>query len=107
MVVWNVQGNRSAADGSVNKKYIVELTDDEREQLGALTSKGTTGVRRYKRARALLGADAGELDVVLAEQVGLHANSLGRLRQRFVEEGMEAALRERPRPGAARKLDGR
>jgi transposase len=91
----------------VNKKYIVELTDEEREALRALTSRGTTGVRRYKRARALLGADAGAPDATIAGKVGLHPATLERLRKRFVEEGLEVALTERPRPGARRKLDGR
>ena len=91
----------------MNKKYVVELSAEEREALRALTSRGTIGVRRYKRARALLAGDAGETDTAIAEQVGLHHVSLERLRKRFVEEGLAAALAERPRPGARRALDGR
>jgi transposase len=94
-------------DWPVNKKYVVELSGEEREALRALTSRGTTGVRRYKRARALLAADAGETDAAIAAKVGLHPVSLERLRKRCVEEGLEAALAERPRPGARRALDGR
>jgi transposase len=91
----------------VNKKYVVDLTEEERAALHALTSKGTIGVRRYKRARALLGADAGDTDAAIAASVGLHPVTLERLRKRFVEEGLAAALAERPRPGARRRLDGR
>ena len=91
----------------MNKKYVVELSDEEREALRALTSRGTIGVRRYKRARALLAADAGETDAVIAAKVGVHPASLERLRKRCVEEGLAAALAERPRPGARRVLDGR
>lgn len=91
----------------MNKKYIVELTPEERTQLQALTRKGTPGVRRYKRAVALLCADAGDADAVIAVKAGLHPVSIERVRKRFVEAGLEAALNERPRPGAARKLDGR
>jgi transposase len=94
-------------DRLVNKKYVVDLTDVEREQLVALTSKGTTGVRRYKRAQALLGAAVGETDAAIGARVGLHHVTIEGIRKRFVEEGLEAALSERPRPGAARKLDGR
>jgi transposase len=107
VLAWFVPEGRSSEDRPVNKKYIVELTEEEREALRALTSKGTTGVRRYKRARALLCADAGETDAVIAAKVGLHAVSLERLRKRCVEEGLDAALAERPRPGARRRLDGR
>lgn len=91
----------------MNKKYVVDLADEEREQLVALTSTGTTGVRRYKRARALLGAAAGETDRGIGARVGLHVVTIEQIRKRFVEEGLEVALAERPRPGAARKLDGR
>jgi transposase len=107
VLAWFVPEGRSSEDRPVNKKYIVELTDEEREALRALTSKGTTGVRRYKRARALLCAAAGETDAGIAAKVGLHAVSLERLRKRCVEEGLDAALAERPRPGARRRLDGR
>jgi hypothetical protein len=91
----------------VNKKYIVELTPEERAQLQALTRKGTPGVRRYKRAVALLCADAGDADAVIAMKAGLHPVSIERVRKRCVEEGVDGALNDRPRPGAARKLDGR
>lgn len=91
----------------MNKKYIVELTPEERAQLQALTRKGTPGVRRYKRAVALLCADAGDADAVIAMKAGLHPVSIERVRKRCVEEGVDGALNDRPRPGAARKLDGR
>ena len=102
--------HRTVEDSPVNngnKKHIVDLTDEEREQLRALTAKRTVAVRRYKRAQALLRADAGETDAAIAAQVGLHHVTIEGIRKRFVEEGLEAALSERPRPGAARKLDGR
>jgi transposase len=91
----------------MNKKYFVDLTNEECEQLQGLTRKGTSGVRRYKRAVALLCAAAGDADAVIAVKAGLHPVSVERIRKRCVEEGVDAALNERPRPGAARKLDGR
>jgi hypothetical protein len=102
-----MQGCRLVEDRPVNKKYIVELTPEERAQLQALTRKGTPGVRRYKRAVALLCADAGDADAVIAMKAGLHPVSIERVRKRCVEEGVDGALNDRPRPGAARKLDGR
>jgi transposase len=89
------------------KKYIVELTAEEREQLLALTRKGRTPARRLKRALVLLAADEGAPDVQIATQVRVHCATVERGRQRFVLEGLEAALAERPRPGKVRKLDGR
>lgn len=88
------------------KKYIVELTDEERAELRSLTSRGKTGVRRYKRAVVLLAADMGDTDKQIGEKVQVHLVTVERIRKRFVEEGLEAALGEKPRLGKARKLDG-
>ena len=89
------------------KKYIVTLTDGEREELAALTRGGQGKVRRLKRAQMLLAADAGMIDQTIATTVGGHVRTVERLRQRFVEEGLESALSERPRPVKPRTLDGR
>lgn len=89
------------------KKYIVALTEEERAELEAMTHKGQSPARRLKRAQILLAADAGIIDQTIASTVGADVRTVERLRQRFVEEGLEAALSERPRPGKARTLDGR
>ena len=89
------------------KKYIVELTQAEREQLERLTSKGECKARKLKRAVVLLSADEGDTDKVISEKVRVHEVTVEGIRKRFVEEGLEAALNEKPRPGKARKLDDR
>lgn len=89
------------------KKYLVQLTEPERAFLLSLTTKGQTTARRLKRALVLLSADEGMADAEIARQVRSSVSTVERVRQRFVEEGLEAALSERPRPGKARKLDGR
>jgi transposase len=88
----------------VVKRYRVTLTGEERERLEALTRKGTASVRMVRRAQVLLLAaeERRDEDVARALQVGVA--TVERLRRRFVEEGLEAALRERPRPGARPKL---
>lgn len=83
-------------------KYIVDLTDEEREQLLQLLRKGKSAARKLTRASILLKA---EEQVAQALHVG--SATLGRVRQRFVEEGLESALNERPRPGQRRKLSGK
>jgi len=88
------------------KKYIVTLTDEERATLEALTSKGACRVRRLKRALVLLAA-AGDSDALSAAKARVSVDTVERTRRRFVEEGLEAALAERPRRGRARKLTGR
>jgi len=89
------------------KKYVVGLTDEERKQLEGLTSTGECKARKLKRAMVLLGADEGDTDRVIAQKVRLHEVTVEGIRKRFVEQGLESALNVRPRPGKARKLDGR
>ena len=89
------------------KKYIVDLVEHERDELEQLTTKGISGARKIRRARILLLADEGRIDKEIASFLGSAVSTVERVRKRFVEEGLEAALSERPRPGAARKLDCR
>jgi transposase len=87
------------------KKYVVKLTAEERSELKGLTSKGARA-RRIKRALVLLASDDGETDAQVASRVRVHPTSVENIRRRFVDEGLEAALSERRRPGKARLLDG-
>jgi transposase len=88
------------------KKYLVALTDAECESLLALTKKGTLGARKLNRAHILLQADAGATDSAIAAALHVGTATVERIRKRFVEGGVEAALNEQPRPGATPKLDG-
>jgi transposase len=88
------------------KKYVVDLNEQEKERLEDLTTKGKSGARKIRRARILLLADEGYIDKEIARVLGAAVTTVERVRKRFVEEGLEAALSERPRPGAARKLNG-
>lgn len=88
------------------KKYVVELNKDEKERLEKLTTKGKSGARKIRRARILLLAEEGYIDKEIARALGAAVTTVERVRKRFVEEGLEATLSERPRPGASRKLDG-
>jgi transposase len=88
------------------KKYHVSLTETERNDLLAMTKKGKHPARTLARVQALLHADAGWSDEAIAEALHLGTATLERLRKRFVDEGLSAALKDRPRPGARRKLDG-
>ena len=88
-------------------KYKVELTQSERSALIETSGRGKPLARTVKRALALLKADAGLADRAAAEAVSLSAATVARVRRRFVEEGVEAAINDRPRPGRGRKLNGR
>ena len=86
------------------KKYRVTLTDEERECLQGMVQKGEIGARKINRAHSLLLADEGESEVAIMEAVHPGESTGHRVRQGFVEEGVEAALPERRRPGQARML---
>jgi transposase len=88
----------------MNIRYRVTLSPDEREQLQALVRGGKGSVRRIKRAQILLAADARSTDEEISLNVGAGTSTVYRTKQRFVEEGLEQALSEAPRPGAPRKL---
>ena len=83
------------------KKYRVTLTDEEREQLTAMLSKGKPAARVLTHARILLKTDETEggpawTDNAVCEALDAGLCTVMRVRERFVEEGLEAALRPRP-----------
>jgi transposase len=90
------------------KKYIVQLREEERVRLRTLVRRGKASVRMVARARVLLKADEGCTDEAIAAPLGgMGTATVGRIRKRFVERGLEQALREQPRPGQGRKLSGK
>ena len=91
----------------MNKRYIVDLTEDERAGLLALLTRGVAPARRLTRARILLLADEGGTDQGIAAALHVHAATVERTRRRFVEGGVERALSDQPRPGGRPKLDGK
>jgi transposase len=96
----------------MKKKYIVTLTEAERQMLRAMLSKGKAAARKLVHARILLKADASPggpawNDDQVAEGLEVGRATAERVRQSFVEEGLEAALeRRRPRRQYERRLDG-
>jgi transposase len=94
-------------EGPMAKKYLVNLTEDERATLLTLTKKGTIAARTLTRAHILLHADSQATDDDIAQALHIGTATVERIRKRFVEEGLEAALNERPRAGGRRKLEGK
>jgi transposase len=96
------------------KKYLVTLTPEERQQLTTMTSSGKAAALVLTRARILLKADQAKggpawEDAKIAEALDCGHRTVERVRQRFVEEGLDAALqrKQQDRPSRPRKLDGR
>lgn len=95
------------------KKYIVSLTQDERETLTQMISTGKAAARKLLHARILLKADAGPFgvgwkDTAISEALDVGTATVERVRKRFVEEGMDDAINRRaPKREYKRKLDGK
>jgi transposase len=89
------------------KTHRVVLSDDERQRLVGFTTAGIASVREIRRARILLLADEDRLDAAIADAVGCCIATVERIRKRCAADGVEAALVDRPRPGAAPLLDGK
>jgi transposase len=95
----------------MNKKYVVKLTDEERQGLETLVNRGKAAARKISRAWILLKADAATGPAWSDEQIrttfAVGLATIYRVRQTFVEEGVEAVLTRRPKARhRRRKLDG-
>jgi transposase len=88
------------------KKYVVDLTAEERTTVEQLLQKGKSSARKLTRARILLQADEGLTDEEIATALAVGIATVERTRQRFVEANLEA-LNELPRPGGQCKLSGK
>lgn len=82
------------------KKYVIDLTDEEREELTELISRNRANRAKIINAFVLLKADCGGdnwKDEAIAKAFNVSVRKIERTRQRFVEEGLEAALNRKPR----------
>lgn len=96
------------------KKYVVRLTREERVQLQHLVSVGKAAARKLLHARILLQADQGPAgpawtDEQMAEGLSAHPRTIANVRQRLVEQGLEAALnrKKQEHPSRGPTLDGK
>ena len=88
------------------KKYIVNLSDTEVEELSTLLRTGKHSARMLTRARILLQAHGGQTDRVIAENLGVNVSTVEGAREKYVlADSLERALKDRPHPPKPRKLD--
>jgi transposase len=96
---------------AMNQKYIVRLSDEERSPLVELTRKGKAAADKIRHAPILLKADAGGpawTDAKIAERFSVSVNTVLSIRQRCVEQGLEAARnrKKQARPSRPPLLEG-
>jgi transposase len=95
------------------KRYVVELTTEEQQELMQLVSKGKAAARKITHARVLLQANESKngpawTDTQISEAFGVHTNTIHDIRRRFVEDGLQAVLerKKQDRPSRKRIVDG-
>ena len=94
----------------MSKHTKLYLTDEQRWHLENLIRSGSGLARTQTKARILLMTDrsSGKVrkDAEIAESVMVNVATVGRTRRKFINEGMEAALHDKPRPGGKPKITG-
>jgi hypothetical protein len=92
-------------------KYVVRLSSEERGRLEDIVARGRVAKATRQRAQVLLRADqeqkgSGIVDEAIVDLVGVSLSTVHRVRQQFVEEGLEASLCRKPATNRQyRKLD--
>jgi transposase len=95
-----------------NTKYVVRLSQEERGELDVVVNRGKVAADRRRRAQVLLKADAGPegsgpSDAEVAKALDVSVTTVHRIRQAYVEEGLQEALSRKAALGhRQRKLDG-
>jgi transposase len=94
----------------MGKHRQIQLRQDERTQLEQLIRGGDGAARTNRRARVLLLSDRSQgqsrMDGEVATAALCSLNTVRNVRRRYLDEGLSAALEDRPRPGAAPKITG-
>ncbi len=88
----------------MSKKYDINLSIEQAEQLEQLSKKGEISVRKYKRIQIILMSEGGYKDEDIAEILKVGVATIERVRKKFVLLGLAEALNEKPRPGQPKKL---
>lgn len=89
------------------RKYVVNLSQAERDSLEEMISAEAPRSRRVKHAKILLECDLGRSVAKIADKIGMGHSTVERVRQRYAEGGIDAALNDKRRPGGIPKLDGK
>ena len=87
-------------------KSPVKLKPKERKELKKIISKGASKARTITRARILLMAHEGKTDTHIIENLTVARNTVRTVRSRYIQGGLELALKEQSRSGAPRKFTG-
>ena len=88
-----------------NEKHEVHLKEEERRKLIGIVSKGRNKAVVIQRAHVLLKVDEGKTDAEISQMLYVSEQTIRRTRQRFTQEGLQAALEDKPHPATGSALD--
>src|SRR5689334_20886188 len=88
------------------QSFPVRLAPEQREALEQARDQPLSRKQQYRR-EILLRAAEGDTDQEIADELGVHPATVRRVRHRFAQHGLDAALNDRPRSGAPPKLDAK
>jgi transposase len=89
----------------MDKEYVVKLTPKERRKLLAMVNKGQNKAAVIRRAHILLKSDEGKSDRLISDLLYIHEDTVRNVRKRFVEDGLQAAVEDKPGPPPNPKLN--
>lgn len=90
----------------MNKKYLIQLPDTDREYLLEFIAQGQARAREFTRAHILLKADEGLTDEEIAKALHSTLPTVQRVRQRYVEDGLTRALKAKAHAARPKKFNG-
>jgi transposase len=85
----------------------IRLSDEEVKYLRGFVKKGRRSARELTRARVLLLVDQGRTETEIKDVLGICRATVSNVKRRYREEGLNSALKDKPRPGQPRKYTGR
>jgi len=88
-----------------NTKHEVHLSAPERKKLLCIVSKGQNKAAVIRRAHLLLKVDEGKTDAEISQMLYISEQTIRRTRLRYAQEGLQAALEDKPHPQPAPKLN--
>jgi transposase len=88
-----------------NEKHEVRLLEVERKKLLAIISKGRNKAVVIQRAHILLKVDEGKTDAEISQMLYVSEQTIRRARLRFAQDGLQAALEDKPHPASGSELD--
>ena len=88
-----------------NEKHEVHLKEEERRKLLGIVSKGRNKAVVIQRAHILLKVDEGKTDTEISQLLYISEQTIRRIRLRFAQEGLQAALEDKPHPATGSELD--